>query len=76
MINKTNDGGKTWRTMNPSNYRNYERTDGLSFVNDSTGFVTITNGYGDCLLAKTKDRGETWRSIDSAHYMGQICFSG
>jgi photosystem II stability/assembly factor-like uncharacterized protein len=73
-INKTNDGGQTWRKIYPSGNTSYDNVPGMSFINDSVGFITFLSSGGGSLLTKTKDRGETWTGVDSSHSIGEIHF--
>ena len=69
-ILRTTNGGQSWTSINPA-YYSYTNATGLSFVNDSTGFMSLYSN-GSYLLTKTKDMGSTWKTLDSTHVGGEF----
>jgi hypothetical protein len=56
-------------------FKNMGDTTSLFFVNDSTGFLTCNNKYGNGLILKTSDFGNTWsKLLTSWQMLGAIQF--
>lgn len=60
-ILKTKDSGKTWEKLNGVS----KNVNSFFFLNESIGFVTMTNDNGINELFKTSDGGKTWIKINS-----------
>ena len=60
---KTTDGCANWSPVNTGYTGNYS---GLSFIDASTGYVTIYNGSNQARLLKTTDGGSTWTDLTPA----------
>src|SRR5699024_11124376 len=61
----TNDGGKTWDTLNPDPFlSNLGVSSGITFINESLGFIGLSHSggsYGE--LYRTEDGGVSFELV-------------
>ncbi|KAA0223566.1 T9SS C-terminal target domain-containing protein [candidate division KSB1 bacterium] len=58
IILRTTDGGQSWTRQT---FDTLSKFSSIVFVNDSTGWITVTRGT----LLKTTDKGNTWKQFSS-----------
>ncbi len=65
-VHKTNDGGKTWTTINPAGDAGYQDLNGAQYPKPGTGILSLGT-----LFTRTTDGGGSWTPLWSASYSGQ-----
>lgn len=65
-LNKTTDGGATWKTINEDPFSGMVGTAaGITFLNDKLGFLCLSyNGGRDGQLYRTADGGASYKKVD------------
>ena len=65
-LNKTTDGGVTWKTVNEDPFSGViGSAAGVTFLNDKLGFLCLSyNGGGNGQLYRTEDGGISYKKID------------
>ncbi|WP_347460382.1 hypothetical protein [Clostridium sp. DMHC 10] len=65
-LNKTTDGGVTWKTINEDPFSGViGSAAGITFLNDKLGFLCLSyNGGGNGQLYRTEDGGISYKKID------------
>jgi len=79
MFYETNDGGKTWVSMDAKVGKSYKapttKGPNFSFIDEKTGIVVVKDKDNSTAILSTNDGGETWvESIDTnfTHYFAKL----
>jgi photosystem II stability/assembly factor-like uncharacterized protein len=68
---KTNDGGQSWSELTTTLSADYNRAEGVYFMNADTGFIGTSYNY----LLKTTDGGNTWtKQYGVTYYVNKFQF--
>jgi photosystem II stability/assembly factor-like uncharacterized protein len=72
-IDRTTDGGRTWRAEVPPGCLTICRDGTMSFVDARHGYV-LANGIGGAKLFSTRDGGAAWTLVHRTAWQGSIAF--